>query len=190
MTRPIVLALLVLVITSASGQEIPARQQTSDAKFEFRDSIVAFHHAAVGDVTKGKSLDSEMSPETLRRFRSSLPADGYAAAEKGLGPEENVTYRRAIKWSEDAMVQFGTRVTVTVLAAPGGCSVKYKPVIGGAVLDAGTTKTVTRMDPRWYDISCDCQTPPLVQRVDCTDDKTVAFSCPAPANMVKPSEKR
>ncbi len=56
------------------------------------------------------------------------------------------------------MAEWGNRITVTIVATPGGCGVKYKPVIGGPELDAGATKIVKRMEPRWYSFSCDWNT--------------------------------
>jgi hypothetical protein len=88
-----------------------------------------------------------------------------------------LSYQGAIARTEDVMKESGLRVKVAIQASPGKCNIKYRPVIGGAELDAGQTNVSADVDPRWYIFSCDCKAPPIEERVDCTQDKKIVFHC-------------
>ena len=93
--------------------------------------------------------------ETRKRFSDSVTlmedqGQGVSATA-GKGNQGDTTYRQVIRWSEDQMAEWGNRMTVTIVATLGGCGVESKPgQIGGPELDAGATKIVKRMEPRWY----------------------------------------
>jgi hypothetical protein len=186
--------LLLLVVPFATAQETLSTPVKHPDKSEVRAMVLAIHESAVHEVADGKPLDSVVPTETRKRFSesaASMAKQGYATGlNAGLEEHVSLTYRQVIQWSEDRMSELGNHVTVTIVASPGGCAVKYKPVIGGPELDAGATKIVKSLEPRWYLFSCDCKTPVLTQRVDCTQDTTVSFSCPGQSGSAKPSEKR
>lgn len=191
MTRLTIFALRLLAVPFTTAQETLSNQSEHRDKSELRKTVLALHGAAVREVTKGSSLDSDVPPETLKRFSASVALmDKWDHRPGSNGGQGEATYRQLIKWSEDGMAELGNHVTVTIVAAPTGCSVRYQPVIGGPELDAGATKIIKSLEPRWYSFSCDCQTPALTQRVDCTEDTTVSFTCPAPSGTAKPTEKR
>lgn len=187
MIRLIMLAVLLVTVPFAAAQEGSSKKGVGEEKSRIRAAALVIHTAAVRDVEDGKSLDSPLPHDKPPQVSVLFGAQGL---DKTGTLGKNATYRDAIQWSEDTMTKYGIQVTVTVTAAPSGCNVKYKPVIGGLELDAGATKTVKQLAPRWYEFTCDCQSPPLMQRVDCTNDTVVAFSCPASSQTVKPSEKQ
>lgn len=190
-SRVAALALMLVAVPITVAQESPLSQPYQGDKTEVRATVLALHKVAVHDVIDGKSLDSFLPAETKKRFSSSLALmSDESNTQVKSGGDATVTYRQVIKWSEAELAESGNRITVTIVANPGGCLVKYKPVIGGPELDAGATKIVKHMEPRWYSFSCDCKTPALIQRVDCTTDTTVSFSCPASLGTAKPAEKR
>jgi hypothetical protein len=194
MTRLSMFVLLLLVVPFATAQETLSTQVKRQDKSEDRAMVLAIHESAVHEVADGKPLDSVVPTETRTRFSESVASmakQGYGnGMSASLEEHKGITYRQVIQWSEDRMWELGNHVTVTIVAAPGGCAVKYRPVIGGPELDAGATKIVKSLEPRWYSFSCDCKTPVLTQRVDCTQDTTVSFSCPAQSGTAKPAEKR
>jgi hypothetical protein len=187
MCRLFVLALLFLAVALASAQDGALDQIGNTKHAELQHQALNLHNTAVLGITNGKSLDSRLPLSTQDKFSGFLLDE---ANKRKLDAKPNdVTYREAIKWSEDAMAELGLQVTMTVTASPGSCNVTYKPVVGDAILDAGATRVVKRVDPRWYDISCDCKAPPMVRRVDCTSDTTIAFTCPPPRATVHPDKE-
>ena len=189
-SRLAVFALMLVATPITVAQEPPLSQPHQGDKTQVRATVLALHKVAVHDVIDGKSLDSFLPAETKKRFSGSLTLMWNESNEHVKnGGEAVVTYRQVIQWSEAKLAESENKITVTIVADPGGCLVKYKPVIGGPELDAGATRIVKHIEPRWYSFSCDCKTPALIQRVDCTTDTTVSFSCPASSGSAKPAEK-
>jgi hypothetical protein len=126
------------------------------------------------DLGNGQSPNGKLSMRIQSSYSSDLTTWREAVGKNG---PPVLTYREAIVRTEDVMGESGLKVKVTIHASPRSCSVKYKPVFGGAELDAGQTDLSTELAPRWYVFSCDCKKPPIEQRVDCTQDKTIQFQC-------------
>jgi hypothetical protein len=109
---------------------------------------------------------------------------------KGELKEEKLSYKQAIARTEERVKDLGYRVHVSIRASPGSCNVKYHPVIGGAEMDAGATDVTAMLDARWYVFFCDCISPPLSQKVDCTDDTTISFGCQKAKQKKLPSSTK
>ncbi len=186
MVRTLSFALLLSLVPLTIADEAQSTPAPNDNVSKLRAEALDLHSSSVEGVISGKSLDSILPIDTQLKI-THLP---LAATDTGAIrlPPKDITYRQAIRWSEYKMAELGNRVTVTIVAAPGGCGVKYKPVVGGQELDAGATKAIKTMDARWYYFSCDCQTPALIQRVDCTTDTVVSFTCPAKSTTTKPDK--
>jgi hypothetical protein len=134
----------------------------------------SLHEQLVIDLSGGQSPNSKLSMKIQSSYPSDLTTWREANGKNGIPV---LTYREAIVRTEDVMKQAGLKVKVMIHASPHSCSVKYKPVFGGAELDAGQTDLSTELEPRWYIFSCDCAKPPIEQRVDCTNNKTIQFQC-------------
>jgi hypothetical protein len=134
----------------------------------------ALHTEAVSAVSSGRPLDAQLPRKIVNRYPSALTSVPIVSNDNHSAV---LTYDEAIQKTEDVMKQLGVLVNVSIQASPGRCSIKYRPVIGGAELDAGETDLSTKLDARWYIFSCNCKVPPIEQRVDCTEDKKVVFSC-------------
>lgn len=137
----------------------------------------SLHSELVAAVTGGQMLESKLPTQTVNSYPAALTTKKI----KTRGPEGTRTaplnYKEAIARTEELMKDAGLRVTIAIESLPGKCNIKYRPVIGGAELDAGQTDLTTDLDPRWYIFSCDCATPPMEQRVDCTQDRKLRFRC-------------
>jgi hypothetical protein len=182
MVRSSIISILLIVVASLAVQEAHSNRNSAV-------TALSIHEKAVQEVNSGKSLDSPVSFEEQGRFPKDWTSTGLPANNPdNLRPRIRLTYREAIGLTEDVLATSGTKVTVKISAAPGHCNVKYQPIIGGLVLDAGLTDTSKMLVPRWYVFSCDCATPPIRQLVDSTNDSTVSFNCPA-TQQVAPGAK-
>jgi hypothetical protein len=173
MRNLIVVSLLLFVYVSFLDGQKTAISKASDVSEVAQAQ--SLHEQLVMDVINGESPKSKLSMKIRSSYSSDLTRwDGAV----GKNPDAMVlTYREAIVRTEDVMMKSGLKVKVTIHASPHGCSVKYKPVFGGAELDAGQTDLSTELDPRWYVFRCDCKKPPIEERVDCTQDKAIQFQC-------------
>jgi len=130
------------------------------------------HHAASMAIVSGQqSLDDPLPPQVRHDF-------AYQMASAPPDLKNSTTYRELIVKSEDVFAQAGSRVTVSVDAQPRSCEVTYRPIAGGGILSFGTTLAKQRVEPRTYEFTCDCTSPPKPKKiVDCTEDQSVLFEC-------------
>lgn len=140
--------------------------------------VESLHSELVSSLNQGQNPDNRLPDPLVQSYPTDLttkikPVKG----EHGGGIKSVLSYKEAIARTEDVMKESGLRVKVAVQASPGKCNIRYRPVIGGAELDAGQTDLSADVDPRWYVFSCDCKAPPIEQRVDCTQDKKIVFRC-------------
>ena len=162
----------------ASCQEGPISPATTGKLDKAKVAqAVSLHSDLVTALSKGQTLESKLPEETIRSYSADLTTKKVETR----GPEgtrtSTLNYKEAIARTEDVMRDGGLRVKVAIESSPAKCNIKYRPVIGGAELDAGQTNLATDMDPRWYIFSCDCIAPPIEQRVDCTQDRKIVFQC-------------
>jgi hypothetical protein len=162
---------LVYCTAQPNGRQDAQKQTNANLVAAMRD----IHAAAVREVTNGRSLDSQISADQQKEFRKYQVLVTPTASQNS----KTLTYRDEIRLTEQYLASTIGQVKVSISAAPGTCNVRYKPLVGGLELDAGATNIVKSIDPRWYVFSCDCTSPPILQRVDCTNESTVSFSCPA-----------
>jgi hypothetical protein len=137
------------------------------------------HSDLVSALSKGEiqeTLDHRLPSKAFQSYPKDLTTkeESTRGGIKSFSPLSN---KEAIARTEDVMKDLGLRVKVDIQASPGKCNIKYRPVIGGDELDAGQTNISTEFDPKWYVFSCDCKAPPIEQRVDCTQDRKIVFSC-------------
>jgi len=165
------IAILAVVLLCACGALLLAQRPASTLAANKVTQLKSFHTQAVLAVSSGKSADEKLSFEALKSYSKAVAATsgGHVAAD--------MTYREAIAQTEDVMKDSGLRSKVLIVASPGKCNVKYRPVVGGDDLDAGLTDLATSLAPKWYVFTCDCTRPPTEKKVDCTEDKKVTFSC-------------
>jgi hypothetical protein len=157
--------------TSANSEKTKwARDHLAEAQ--------SLHSALVSALSNGQRPTDRLPNEILQSYSPVLTShSGATMGRGGVGRDVVISYQKAIVRTEDVMRDSGLRVKVAIQASPGKCNIKYRPVIGGAELDAGQTDLSADVDPRWYVFSCDCKAPPIEQRVDCTQDKKIAFAC-------------
>lgn len=130
------------------------------------------HYMASMVVADGqKSLDDPIPSQVKSDFAVQLPAEPE-------WPTPPNTYRDLILRSEQVFIQSGSRVTVSVDAQPHSCDVTYRPIAGGGTMSFGTTLAKQRVEPRTYEFTCDCTSPPKPRKVvDCTEDQDIKFEC-------------
>jgi len=165
---PLAIALCQVTSVSSTMPETSEKTKAALAK--------SLHSELVSAINKGQNLDDRLPNKTLRSYPADLTTKRVATRGPGGGTAV-LRYKEAIARTEDVMRDSGLRVNVAIQALPSKCNIKYRPVIGGAELDAGQTDLSTDVDPRWYIFSCDCMAHPIEQRVDCTQDKKIIFRC-------------
>jgi hypothetical protein len=130
------------------------------------------HYMASMVIADGqKNLDDPIPSQVRSDFTTQVPLgqDGTVAP---------VTYRELIVRSEQVIVQAGSRVTVSIDAQPHSCDVTYRPIAGGGTISFGTTLATQRVEPRTYEFTCSCTSPPRPRKVvDCTEDQKIQFEC-------------
>jgi hypothetical protein len=133
--------------------------------------IIAVHTDAVVAVKSGHRIDEQISPELRHDAVSTfnLPSD-----------TKKLTYRKVIGLSEKQFIELELGpVAVSVRSTPKKCSVRYRPVIGGMRLDAGTTDIpALQLERRFYEFTCQCGKSEISQTIDCSSAQSVFFQCP------------
>jgi hypothetical protein len=177
-------------VSASVCQSKTAPAVTTDAKAysteELRQAL-ALHKAIVASVSESDdALDAKLPGELLERYPEKMTTKMITAKGASNGEHRRaLTKSEAIKRTETILEESGLVTNVAIVASPGKCNVEYRPVVGGSRLSAGATDLTTTLAPKWYVFSCDCANPPLQQRVDCTVNRTVAFSCPAGRKKTK-----
>jgi hypothetical protein len=157
------------LLTVFAGQT--ARSAAADRKPDLTQ-LKKLHYAASMALVNGQqSLDDPLPSQVKSDF-------AYQMAQPPEDPKRSATYRDLIVKSEEVIVQFGSRVTVSVDAQPHSCDVTYRPIAGGGTLSFGTTLAKQRVEPRTYEFTCACTQPSKPKKiVDCTEDQSVLFEC-------------
>ena len=138
----------------------------------------SLHRELVSAISQGQSLDNDLPDGILHSYPKALTTKAVRlTSTEGHVVHLALSYNEAIARTEDVMKNAGLRVKVAIQASGGKCNIKYRPVIGGAELDAGQTDLSADVDPRWYIFSCDCKAPPIEKRVDCSQNATIVFPC-------------
>lgn len=176
-----VLGSIVFAITlvAAHGQAVPAIDHNSGGTERInRATVLKMHQNLVSSVANGTNPDDRLSQTLAKDYPDKLTTKTvHTESVESYGRKVPLSYMEAIARTEELLKESGLRVTVEIQASPRSCNIRYQPVIGGPVLDAGTTNLSRKLDPKWYVFSCDCKTPPLQERVDCTEDQKISFSC-------------
>jgi hypothetical protein len=169
------LMLALLILFSGASLALLAGQSAQTAAISRRDDLTEvkkLHYMASIAIADGqRTLDDPLPPQANHDFKTKI----INTAE---GTKHTGTYRELMVRSEEILVQSGSRVTVSVEAQPHGCSVSYRAIAGGGIMDFGVTRTEHRVEPRTYEFTCDCKSPSKLHKiVDCTEDQNVQFEC-------------
>jgi len=169
------LAWTLLILFGGASLTLLAGQIAQTAARDHKANLTELkklHYMASLAIADGqKSLDDPLPSQAKHDFRAQMV--NSSESEKSTG-----TYRELIVRSEEIFVQSGFRVNVSVEARPHGCSVTYRAIAGGGIMDFGITRTEHRVEPRTYEFTCDCKSPSKPRKiVDCTEDQSVQFEC-------------